>query len=169
MRRIFTLSLLPVFLFSIIGWQWMFLVQLNSFHENYELRIGKNLEIITVAKSNSFKTFFINDHELVHEGKLYDIKYSETTGDDMICYCERDNDEETLFSSFETHTRNCFDHTHSSGPKTQRVVKVSIFEMTAVQGIQVHEFGSCILLKSGYNILRPHDASDYFFVPPEAA
>ena len=130
MKKVFIIFLLPVFLFGIIGWQWMFFLKLYS-HEKQEWNRGDekgNQEIVVVSKAHSSETFFVNDHELMHKGKLYDVKYKEKKGEAIVCYCERDGAEENLLSSFDLKTKDSFGNSFSANSKTQKIVKLSIFE-----------------------------------------
>src|SRR5690349_24245377 len=75
MKKAVALLFLPVFLFSILGWQWMFLLKLFSHEmEEWSGRNGtNNLEVVIVSASEKDgQNYFLNEHELMHDGKLYD-------------------------------------------------------------------------------------------------
>jgi hypothetical protein len=133
MRRILTLTLLPVFLFSIIGWQWMFFLKVYN-HEFLELNrmpADDDLEVIAMKTSDGAAKsdiFFINSHEFFHHGKLFDIKFKKSTGDGLLLYCERDGAEENLLSSFDLKTQDALGYTLAANPKIQKIAKLSVFE-----------------------------------------
>jgi len=171
MRRVLTLALLPVFLFSIVGWQWMFFLKLNSIEEKEWNEAGemRGLEIVIVSMENPGRNFFINDHELVHDGKLFDVKYKEVAGNSYICHCERDHDEETLLSSLDVQTQNYFDNSHSSKPNSTSVTKISVFETTTIP-FELSLSGSMdVILKSTCAPFISPGSIDSFFVPPDVA
>ncbi|MEO8088398.1 MAG: hypothetical protein ABI763_16380 [Bacteroidota bacterium] len=169
MKRTLTLAMLPVFLFSILGWQWLFFLKLNAiekeeWHGGFE---KDNLEIVVVSSENSGETFFINEHELIHEGKLFDVKYKEFKGSLIVCHCQRDNDEETILSSLDVHTNNCFDNKCSSSPKSNTITKLSVFESAKLLLEVKPDCGVHMILESVcYNFFAA-GTTDSFFVPPD--
>jgi len=174
MKRFLTLALLLVFMFSIIGWQWMFLLKLNS-HESRQLNNRPDadaLEVIVLSNADAGsdgKTFFVNNHEIIHNGKLFDIKFKTKRGDDIVLYCEADGAEENLNASFDLKTQDVFGNTLTSKSSSQKIVKLSVFE-------QVNEISS-LTPSLSINDLKtfsspPHCLSalvNSFFVPPDIA
>jgi hypothetical protein len=132
MKKTIILALLPVFLFSIIGWQWMFALRLYS-HQEKEWTAFFNeeeLEIIAVS-SNDLKnhdSFLVNDHELYHHGKYFDIKFKKTTGNQIVFYCHADKEESGLYSGLDSHLKDEAGLSNTSKQKSVKVVKLSVFE-----------------------------------------
>jgi len=174
MKKAITLSLLPVFLFSILGWQWMFFLKLYS-HELKEWnRVPSEREqalvVIRIADGKAEKeTYFINGHELIHNGKLFDVKVKTKRGNDLLCYCERDASEENLLSSFNLKTKDSFDNSFAADSKTQKVVKLSIFENEGTARLQVPVVTGLDLNPCFKIPFRLSSVCDSFFVPPEVA
>src|SRR6188768_1354480 len=102
MKKIITIALLPVFMFSIIGWQWMFALRIYAHQvREWSSFADDELEIITVSASEKgHDTFQVNDHELFHHGKYFDIKFKKRRGDEIVFYCHPDTEEEGIYASF---------------------------------------------------------------------
>lgn len=149
----------------------MFFLKLNSLEENNWYKEGNSsaLERIEVSSVGSRGTYFINEHELVHDGKLYDVKHKESKGDAVVCYCERDGNEEELLASFDVHTKNCFSHTATSKTKTPRVVKLSVFEKAAPPFELDARCASAMIIEMVRDPFLSSVLSESFFVPPDAA
>ena len=93
MRRAVVIALLLTFVYSIIGWQWVFALRLYA-HQVKEWTAffdEENLEIITIKNdAQHHDTFLENGHELYHKGKLFDIKYKKRRADEVVYYCHSD-------------------------------------------------------------------------------
>jgi hypothetical protein len=172
MKTFVRLALLPVFLFSIFGWQWMFIVKLYS-HEEAQWNsadANETYEMIAVpVNGNSEGTYFINGKELIHQGKLFDVKFKMLNGNRMLCWCERDGSEENLLSDFNGQTLTHFDTAISPESKSLKVVKVSVFE-------SLRAYCYCFSNSSQDNLTSffkiPFHSSaitDSVFVPPDVA
>src|SRR5436190_22467462 len=129
MKRVVILALLPIFLYSIIGWQWIFALKLYA-HQVKEWTAffeEENLEVISVMNDvQNHDTFVVNGNELYHKGKLFDIKYKKRRGDEVVYYCHADNEEHEMFTSLDQKIKD--DQGNScSKQKLLKVVKVSDF------------------------------------------
>jgi hypothetical protein len=132
MRKTITLFLLPVFIYSIIGWQWIFVMQLND-HQSKEFSSyyeDEELEMITVNANDvqGDETFLVNNHELFHHGKYFDIKYKKTKGDKIVFYCHSDKEEGSLYASLDLRLKDASGMAKSSSQKSPQVVKLSVFD-----------------------------------------
>jgi hypothetical protein len=174
MRRIITLSLLPVFLFSIIGWQWMFFLKFYSheFKEWNSISGEEEFEVIVIKAAEapgSRDTYFINKHEVIHHGKLFDVKLKKRRGDDLVLYCERDGAEENLLASFDSKTKDTFGNFLSANRKTQKIVKLTVFEN--LHELMIFNPGPFCedLIPCPETFFCSSSAVNSFFVPPDAA
>ncbi len=174
MKKVFTIVLLTVFFFGIIGWQWMYLLKLSS-HQTEKWGSGSFSNSTNVFVFNSgdkktlSQTYFVNDHELIHEGKLFDIKKVTEKDGWLICYCERDGDEETILSSFDLKTKDSFDNSFSGNSKTQKVVKLSLFEKVNLESWAKPVLKIKNKIHSLQFLFHSSAFADSFFVPPDAA
>jgi hypothetical protein len=172
MKKAFILSLLPVFLYGIIGWQWMFVLSLND-HQAEEWSAHYNegeLEIITVkiGDNNNSDTYLVNDNELFHHGKYFDIKYKKRSVDEMVFYCHPDHEEEGLYASLDQHVKDGTGTTSSSNQKLLKIFKVSDFEKDNGKTFFIRN-EICDLEFQFRNALNPFPGCNSVFVPPDAA
>ena len=170
MKKVLILALLPVFLFSIIGWQWMFAIQIYK-HQLTEWRADydeQNLEVITVKAGDGRKdTYILNSHELFHHGKFFDIRYKKKNGTETIYFCHADNEEGKLFTSLDSKLKDEQDHSTSAKQKLMKVVKVSVFEEDQCRIFMVSQ-DICemnLLYRTPFSALIDDNP---VFVPPDA-
>jgi hypothetical protein len=132
MKKVIILALLPVFLYSIIGWQWMFALMLSSHQEKEWTAFfhEEELEIISVNTNDLgiHDSFLVNDHELFHHGKYFDIKFKKTRGNEIIFYCHPDEEESALYSSLDTHLKDEAALSNPANQKLLKIVKLSVFD-----------------------------------------
>lgn len=172
MKKAITLTLLPVFLFGIIGWQWMFMVKLytHEFREWRSVSENETLEKIIIHSHDGKRdSYFINANELVHQGKLYDVKHKEIKDGDLICYCERDGSEENLLASFNLKTTDHFGTLLSSKANSQKVVKLSVFQVSEILSMHVHAASGTAVNISDKVSLYQNFCCNSVFVPPDVA
>ena len=170
MRSTIVLTLLPVFLYSIIGWQWMFAMRLNEHQTDAWSAIydEEELEIISVKADDAknHDTFLVNDHELFHHGRYFDIKYKKRRGDEIVFYCHPDHEEEGLFASFDRHVKNDEGTTTCSKQKLLKIVKVSVFEKDSGK-IIFKQNEICEINFQFDNGMNPFLPCNTVFVPPD--
>ena len=147
----------------------MYFLRLNSLQEEgwNGTEEMNNLEIVIVSQQHTKSTFFLNSHELVHNGKLYDIKYKIARGDEMVCYCERDSEEENLLSSFDLTMKSTDGKVPSANSKTHLILKLSDFENTyRCDFLRNLRFSNSSLSGIAGVFYNPVFI-DSFFIPPE--
>jgi len=171
MKKAITLALLPVFLYSIIGWQWMFALRLYSHQEKEWTAFfdDEELEVITLGADDlkSHDSFLVNDHELFHHGKYFDIKYKKRRGDEIVFYCHPDEEEAGLYTSLDTHLKVEPGLSTTSKQKLLKVVKVSVFENDPGKILFGHQKMNGIVFPN-YTSLIPFLVENPVFVPPDA-
>lgn len=170
MKRILILALLPVFLYSIIGWQWIFALRLYAHQVNEWTAFfdEEDLEIITIKNdAQHHDTFFVNGHELYHKGKLFDIKYKKRRADEVVYYCHSDNEEHEMYTSLNQQIKDDLGTSACGKQKLVKVVKVSDFANQSQDILfDQKEFCEIIFLYSGP--LRLNLRGTSVFVPPDA-
>ena len=102
MKKPITIIILILILFNAIGYEFIFTcLILNCKHEisdsPYVESLGKTL-IITPSNSDRFVRK--NNHEIIFDGILYDIKSEEVNGDNLIIHCIMDLEEQELLEYF---------------------------------------------------------------------
>jgi len=169
MKRAVTLVLLPVFVFSIIGWQWMFVLRLytHQVEEWSTSAVNEKLEIVSLTDgTHGGETYLLNDHEIFHHGEYLDIKYKVRKGDEVIYYCHHDNDEKDLFKSYDNKIKDTSDMT-SSNDHVQKVVKLSVFDNSIEDLLfDQKEKTDLIFLHTTTSIVSSY--TNPVFVPPDA-
>ena len=97
-----------LFIYNTMGYYFVF--KIAQFDVRAEMKSAikrnipmKDLEVITIPAtangSNDSQTRFIDDNELIYQGKLYDIVKRELSGNNIIVYCINDKKEEVLLEN----------------------------------------------------------------------
>jgi hypothetical protein len=172
MKKAVILTLLPIFLYSILGWQWMLVFRLND-HQANEWSASwedEDLEIITVKidGNNDGETYLVNGHELFHDGKYFDIKYKKRRGDEIVFYCHPDHEEQGLYASLNQHVKEDAGTSGCSNQKLLKVVKVSDFEKVPHKTL-FDQYRSGEVVFQMHHGLNPLSLCNGVFVPPDAA
>ena len=148
----------------------MFALKLHMHKMNEEMmQPDEQPECIIFSSAESSTTFLLNDHELIHDGKLYDVSCMEKKGDKVICYCERDGEEEDMLAAYSVKTKEAFDSgTASSVSKVQKVEKISAFSVAKTIILQCNNF---FTNEKRFSIIIPFRITSVkasVFIPPEA-
>lgn len=171
MKRVIPIALLPVFLYSIIGWQWIFFLQIYS-HEMNELNNfsgdESDLVVLQLCETNPEGLVFLNAHEIMHNGKLYDVKFRENRGAYTLLYCRHDGGEENLFAAFDLKVKDCFGYENQGSQKMPKVIKVSAFENTKRMASVNAQLHVVTMMQTDETLFRQFPFVNSFFVPPDA-
>ncbi|MFH1159876.1 MAG: hypothetical protein V1733_02890 [bacterium] len=103
MRKTLALGLLLVILLNSMGYYVIF--ELNRYIIRKEMRgligTGKKISMLEITDPGNDKNFrWVDTHEILVHGRLYDVIYTSQRGTKTLYYCYRDVKEEKLISAF---------------------------------------------------------------------
>ena len=151
MKRIVLIVLLPVLLFSTVGYFPIFKLQQFQIQETMEDVIKKSvpenqLQIITVSNQNKneFELSW-DEKEFTYKGKRYDVVRSENVKNKVRYYCICDDQETTLFARLDAVVKKEMnDDRTSSGCTAKNLAKMflQIYIPTKECLLPIHEIAS---------------------------
>ncbi|MBI4930466.1 MAG: hypothetical protein HY841_06870 [Bacteroidetes bacterium] len=169
MKRIVSIALLSLFLFSIVGYYILFLAMDSQNRNEIQSSLFQNtsLETLRIHKSE-LKNILLKDNgkEISFNGEMYDVSGESFDGDYITFHCKHDQKETTLLAGLDKQVKNNSDSKSSSEKKQngKKPVKDLFFhqnKMTVISSA-AFEFPSAICHFTSY-------ISSTVSLPPEVS
>lgn len=105
MKKAFSILLIGVLIFSVVGYEIIFSLMLYRVKENGERIItsGERTEnevVIVINSANRYLLHRQNDHEVEFAGIMYDVRKEEQRGSDLVLHAVMDLNEQNLVNNF---------------------------------------------------------------------
>ena len=118
MKKTFSILLIGVLIFSIVGYEIIFSLMLYQIKEDGEniIKPGRKVENEVVLVINSVNKNLLhrhNRHEVEFKGVMYDIRKEEHKGNDLILHAVMDVNEQNLVNVFRLENKEDHSGKHS--------------------------------------------------------
>ena len=118
MKKAFSILLIGVLIFSVVGYEIIFSFMLYQYKEDGENIINSRSEVenevvLVINSTNENLLHRRNRHEVEFKGIMYDIRKEEKRGNDLILHAVMDLNEQDLVNDFRIENKNDGSGNHS--------------------------------------------------------
>ena len=149
MSRFSSIVLLSVFLYTTIGYYFVFsfLDVENKIEMSDLLEQNGSVKVLCIQQTDLSNIIFYDDgKEISYYGKMYDVKQKSTNGGKIILSCVQDENETNLLANLDNSIQNNINTKSSSEKKQDNLSKVTLNDYYV-------NTNNCSLFQSSYKVI----------------